>query len=357
MDGPASVTVQSGAVDVFGVRLDVGCRVVVRVGKRLPFLVAQDAEFEVALGAEGAVSTVEGDTVPASWLQAFERLVGLEKKPITVMVVGSVDSGKTSFCTYLSNKLIASGWRVAVVDEDLGQSDIGPPCTIAYAYLTKPVTDLFNVNPHRTIFIGATSPSGTENQVLDAAETLKTTFTHEAQADCVIVNTDGWTTGEAASAFKYRLAQVFQPTLTFCFDVDAEGTQFCNALASTIEPFRLARVDSPLVVKERGRLHRRSLRELGYVRYFQGGRVRVYNSTHTIIMGINHTTLFSNDSAVNLLVGLYDLRKQFLGIGVVRGIDFVRKAVKVYTTVEPKPAAVFFGKVRLDENLHEIASD
>jgi polynucleotide 5'-kinase involved in rRNA processing len=87
----------------------VGCghRVVVRVGKRLPFMVAQDSVFEVALGAAGAVVEVEGDTVPASWLQAFESAVGFEKKPLTVMVVGSVDSGKTSFCTYLSNRLLA----------------------------------------------------------------------------------------------------------------------------------------------------------------------------------------------------------------------------------------------------------
>jgi polynucleotide 5'-hydroxyl-kinase GRC3/NOL9 len=126
VDGPASVTVQSGVAEVFGFHVNVGQRVVVRAGKRLPFAVEEQADFEVALGPEGAVDVVEGDTVPVSWPNAYSAVVAIEKKPVTVMVVGGVDSGKTSFCTYLANRLVSRNCRVALVDEDLGQSDIGP---------------------------------------------------------------------------------------------------------------------------------------------------------------------------------------------------------------------------------------
>jgi polynucleotide 5'-kinase involved in rRNA processing len=43
-----------------------------------------------------------------------------------------------------------------------------------------------------------------------------------------------------------------------------------------------------------------------------------------------------------------------LGIGVVRSITYARKALRVYTSVEEKPAFAVFGRVRLDENLREI---
>jgi polynucleotide 5'-kinase involved in rRNA processing len=54
-----------------------------------------------------------------------------------------------------------------------------------------------------------------------------------------------------------------------------------------------------------------------------------------------------------LLLGLYDAQRKFLGIGILREVDSVRKTLKVRTSVSAKPASVAFGKVRLDENLKE----
>ena len=48
------------------------------------------------------------------------------------------------------------------------------------------------------------------------------------------------------------------------------------------------------------------------------------------------------------------LRQKFLGIGVLQEIDCARKVLKVHTSVAAEPSSVKVGKVRLDENLHEI---
>ncbi len=64
----------------------------------------------------------------------------MQKKPVIILILGKIDSGKSSFCTYLVNKLVSGKCRVAVLDGDLGQSDIGPSGTVGYGLTSKPVT-------------------------------------------------------------------------------------------------------------------------------------------------------------------------------------------------------------------------
>ena len=48
------------------------------------------------------------------------------------MVVGASDTGKTTLTAYLAGALAARGETVAVVDADVGQSEIGPPTTVGW---------------------------------------------------------------------------------------------------------------------------------------------------------------------------------------------------------------------------------
>lgn len=47
VDGPASVTVTSGNVEVFGSKANIASKIVIREGKRLPFAVHETAAFEI----------------------------------------------------------------------------------------------------------------------------------------------------------------------------------------------------------------------------------------------------------------------------------------------------------------------
>ncbi len=149
VDGPASVIVTSGSVEVFGLLANVKNKIVIREGKRLPFVVKEKATFEISMGEGANAEEVDGDTIPHSWAMALEELLKIETRPIVAIVLGPIDSGKTSFCTYLTNKLLSGNNKVAVLDGDLGQSDIGPPCTVAYAIVTKPIADLFSRSEKR----------------------------------------------------------------------------------------------------------------------------------------------------------------------------------------------------------------
>jgi polynucleotide 5'-hydroxyl-kinase GRC3/NOL9 len=326
---------------------------VIREGKRLPFAVQEKASFEISRGADGDFGEVEGNTIPQSWVTAYDTLREIQKKPAIALVVGGIDSGKTSFCTYLINRLVSEKRRVAVLDEDLGQSDVGPPCAVAYAYVAKPVTDLFNLKPANAFFVGVNSPSGAVDRTIEGAAFLKAEILAEATADFVIVNTDGWGGVEEAVQFKARLATALGPDMVFCLQGE-EVPSFCSSLGDALAEFRQERAESPVAVRERTREKRRDLRELGYAKYLENGRVKVFALNHITVEGKENNALIWQRRTENLLVGLYDLKKKFLGIGILREVDYTRKAIKVFTAVEEKPAFVFFGKMRLDENLHEI---
>ena len=47
---------------------------------------------------------------------------------------------------------------VAVLDGDLGQSDIGSSGTVSYAIASKPVTELYDLKLENAYFVGVTSP-------------------------------------------------------------------------------------------------------------------------------------------------------------------------------------------------------
>ena len=408
VDGPASVTAVSGKVEVFGSVLRSTRKVVIREGKRLPFAVKETAMFDVSLGENASVEGADGNTIPSSWTKAYEKLSSLQMRPLTAVVLGTVDSGKTSFCTYLINKLLNEKKKVAILDGDLGQSDVGPPGTIAYAFVTKPVMDLFNLEARNAFFVGVTSPSKVIDNVMEGLASLrKEVLTDSPEA--IVINTDGWVEGEEAINYKVQLIEQLDPDIVFCIQQKDELVP----LLKTLEKFRRVRVDSPPVIRKRSKEKRRSLRELGYIKYLRNAKVqsiplnrvkieadelagltitrensrqarKIYDllgmkplhfaqlqDKVCIVTGkrrwidtdtVKRVEEFTKKKVVvvrkgeeqGLLAALYDADRKFLGIGVLHEIDYRRKVMKVYTPISKDVSTVATGRVKLDKNLREI---
>ena len=155
VNGPASAKLVSGKAEVFGCPMKVSQRIVVREGKRLPFFAVEKAVVDVSLGANASVAETIGSTIPASWKKPVEAILGLVKRPVVVLLLGAADCGKSSLCTYLLNNLIDGKSKVAVLDGDLGQSDIGPSATIGYALTSKCVADLYDLKLKNAFFVGS----------------------------------------------------------------------------------------------------------------------------------------------------------------------------------------------------------
>jgi polynucleotide 5'-hydroxyl-kinase GRC3/NOL9 len=409
VDGPASVTVNSGKVEVFGSVISETGKVVIREGKRLPFVVQEKAVLDTSLGENAAVEEADGSTIPSSWIESAQELLNLRARPVTAVIFGTADSGKTSLCTYLINKVLREKRKIAVLDGDLGQSDIGPPSTIAYTFAAKPVTDLFNLQAKNAVFIGETSPGNAVDKMIAGFSLLKKEILAN-NPEILVVNTDGWVEGECAVAYKLKLAEEFMPEVIFCIQQKDE----LAPLISALDKFRKITVESPAAIKQRDRGKRKTLRELGYKKYLRNPRVHSLslswlrvegndsfglNKTHMNgrearkiydLLGMKPLQLSESSDKISIVIGrrrwidpdnikkleqstkkrvvvtrkgeeerllaaLYDSGRRFLGIGILQEVDYARKTVKVVTSVSKEVSVLALGKVKLDKNLREIS--
>ena len=408
VEGPAAVTIFSGRITVFGSLFREGSRIVIREGKRLPFKVEKTANLDISLGENGRVEKVDGNTIPPSWTRASEILLSCPKKPSIAIVLGGVNSGKTSFCTYLVNKIIDKKRTVAVLDGDLGQSDVGPPCTVAYAFATKPIAELQELDAENAFFVGVTSPKDAVSRTIEGLISMKEEILNRT-TDFVAVNTDGWVEGEKAVEYKTRLVEKLKADVIFCIQ---QGDEL-RLLLDAFQEFSTVMIESPTTVMQRSREKRRSLRELNYINYLANSKVKSwfldqlvveednvlglsqnYRGTKeagkvreilemeplhlaelsdTVVIAIKKTCSVSSSAIekaeeitgkkirlihqgeeAGLLLGFYDGQKRFLGIGVLREVDYLRRKLKAFTPVSEKPSSIMLGRVWLDGNMREV---
>src|SRR5208282_423198 len=204
----------------------------VREGKRLPFFALEKAVFDVSLGPNASIEEVEGSTIPESWNKPFEAILRLQK-PVVVLLLGKIDSGKSSYCTYLVNKLVNGKCRVAVLDGDLGQSDIGPSGTVGYAIISKPVTELYNLKLQNAFFVGFTSPIMAIAKTIEGLAAMKAEIL-QRQIDFVVINTDGWVTGDIAVSYKTQLVEALKPDVIVGVQVEDELRSLIAYLDDTL---------------------------------------------------------------------------------------------------------------------------
>ena len=404
VDGPSSVTMLSGKAKVLGAPLKVEEKFIIREGKRIPFEIVENSTFNLVLGENASLEEIDGGTIPSSWESICDKLVS-QRRLLTVMVIGNVDSGKTSFCTYLANKALEKELKVAVIDADLGQSDVGPPSTIGYSRIKTPIKDLFEVEAENAYFLGLTSPSGVKKEIIEKLSSMKNTALKN-NVDFLIINTDGWIDGEEAVAYKIMLVEKTAPDIV----VGIQHENELSTILSALKGKEVLSVTSPSVIHARDKEKRKILRELSYKKYLKNAKIQSFPLNWTNVEGAffraqNHSVessrkmrmLLGADFAYfeetqsnvllvlkkgvwideniikeiegeygknikivregdeeGLLVAFQDVNRRFLGIGVLRGIDYKRRVMKVYTPVYKNVETILVGQIKLDEKGREI---
>jgi polynucleotide 5'-hydroxyl-kinase GRC3/NOL9 len=349
VDGPASVRVIFGKVEVFAFHIKLETRIVVREAKRMPFFVREKAFFDISLGVNASLETIAGrSTIPESWNKPIEAIFNSKNKPVVILILGKIDSGKSSYCTYLVNKLVNGKCRVAVLDGDLGQSDIGPSGTIGYAVTSKPVTELYNLKLENAFFVGVISPILAIRRVIEGLTAMMAQILKET-IDFVVVNTDGWVAGDVAIRYKTELIREIKPDLI----IGVPQRNELDQLIANIERTPIILVEPSSSLNPRNPEKRKILREMTYTRYLKDAKMQCYPMSQ---LTIEPKTAIpkSQEPEKGLLVGLFASKNEFLGIGVLREINTLRKALKVQTSVLVKPQRLVIGKVCLNMKLQEI---
>ena len=406
VDGPASLNFISGNAEVLGAPLKPSERIVIRDAKRMPFEVKKKSEFNILLGEGAGTEEIDGSTIPPSWKESAEKVLSLEKKPSTVLILGRVDVGKSGFCTFLANAALKKRLKVAVVDGDLGQSDVGPPASIGFGRIRRLIKDLFEVNAEDVYFIGITTPSSVIERVIDGLAAMKKEAEARTGADFLVLNTDGWVEGEDAAKYKLSLTEHIKPSIVVGIQQQAELADILGNLKT-----ESITVETPQAIKQRDKEKRKVLRELSYKKYLKGAKVLTFPLSWMRIEGVplgsgvsprklqmkqiqdllSLSPLHSEETPTTillvlgaqqwvhrdrikaieqnfgkkvrvmregdeegLLVSLQNAHGNFAGIGILHGIDYQRKTMKVYTPAKDKVSTISVGQIKLDKDGREL---
>lgn len=347
VDGPAAVRLVVGKADVFGYPMKETQKVLVRGGKRLPFFVQEKSTFDVSLGANSGIAETMGNTNPPSWAKAVEAILSLQKRPAVTVVLGGADCGKSSLCTYLLNNLIDGKYKVGILDGDIGQSDIGPSATVGYALASKRVAELYDFRLKNAFFVGSTSPIAAMSRTIEGLVAMKAEIL-QGPVDFIIVNTDGFVTGDIAIRYKADLVKALKPDVIVALQKSDELAPLISILetpAIIVEP--------SFALKQRTPEKRKTLREMTYTRYLKKAKLQCYPKSQVTIEPRGAIPK-NQEPEKGILVGLCGRGTKFLGIGVLREVNQERKTLKIQTAVLAKPLRILIGKVVVDQKLQEV---
>ncbi|HEV2472773.1 MAG TPA: polynucleotide 5'-hydroxyl-kinase, partial [Chthonomonadales bacterium] len=137
------------------------------------------------------------------YLEWESSLAGLASAQGCVLVLGGTDTGKTTFSRLLVDRILGSGGSAAILDADVGQSEIGPPGTLGLELHSTGA----RAHAQNLAFLGATSPAG---RLLHHAAAVRR-LADSATVDRLVVDTPGYITGSEARALIQAEFELLSP--------------------------------------------------------------------------------------------------------------------------------------------------
>jgi polynucleotide 5'-hydroxyl-kinase GRC3/NOL9 len=245
------------------------------------------------------------------------------------VIIGAGDTGKTTLAAQFASALAARGVRVAVVDADVGQSEIGPPTTVGLGAVTRPLTRVRDADLIALEFIGDTSPVRRIGPTADATGRLVRRAL-AAGFDHVIVDTGGLVEGALGLALKRAKLRAVDPDLVVVVQRRDESEPLMRALGSAERP-AIVRVAASPVATRRTQTQRRLFRDRAFQEYLHGAtsvRVPMERVDRPRARGAPPPEI-----AEGLLVGIYSAGGEALGVGRVRSVGETRDNVIIDTPV------------------------
>jgi polynucleotide 5'-hydroxyl-kinase GRC3/NOL9 len=330
---------EEGEANVFGAPLKPQQRLIVRGEKQFAIEIIKESTIDGEFGERATYLEIDDNTIPKSWLEVVNKFQKSDYKKI--LVIGSTDTGKSTLCMFLVNHILKFKESVALIDADIGQSDLGPPGTLGLSMITKPYLQPDNLNVNSMIFIGKTNPSSVTEKIIDGILKLENCI---LKGTSIVINTDGWILDEEAIAYKLRMIKQLETDTTIILD---EG----NELYNVFEPNRsFMRIRVPKFIKTRGREERKKIREHNYKKYLRNAIHRNFS-----LNGIMIESLLSKRIQSGEMLGFIDPNGFLIGIGILEHINRKKQILRAYTNVNDRNVtSIDCGNIRLMYNGTEI---
>ena len=265
----------------------------------------------------------------------------------TVLLVGGLDSGKSTLGRRLLTEALVAGRTGAFLDGDLGQKTVGPPATVCLKHVRTPEDlqpDRLAV-PDALAFVGATSPQGHLLPLVTGLTRLLTRARAEG-ADLVVVDTSGMVSGIYGQLVKFHKVEMLEPDLV----VGVRRGEELDPVMGVIQRFFSTEVVSLAVhpdvrttsVEQRAR-HREDA-----MRAYFGDSLQRFRIRPTVFMPAL-PPLFEMAALDRLLVGLSDGNGGYTGAGYLEH-SADEGLLRLISPVAEAPKALRLGSVRLEES-------
>jgi polynucleotide 5'-kinase involved in rRNA processing len=256
------------------------------------------------------------------------------------MLMGSVDTGKTTLALQSARLAIGAGRTVALVDADVGNSTVGPPACVGLKVL-RTLEDIDNVHtPDRLHFVGTITPARLVLQQVVA--TVAMVDKARALADLVILDTTAVVSGVAGETLKYHKAELCRPDKVVALQRGGEMEPVVGMLRRFLGlEVTVAPTDPnliPLSPDERAQ-RRTDAFARALAPPLERWKVRPTVFAPTLPMGLNLGRLDE------VLVGVQDEGGGCLGLGILSNED---DGLRVMTNTGEGMKGLRLGSMRLD---------
>ena len=335
--------------------------------------------------------------VPPDRLELLAELSS--RDAVKVMVVGGLDTGKSTLITFLANELLNLGRSVALIDSDVGQKGILPPATISLAVPEENFSSPSELEGAAHYFIGTVSPG---QFIGEMAVGVKRLVELAKNAEIVLIDTTGFVTG-AGFEMKRLKAELVRPDLIVLLERNGELESLARALSPYGEVIRLTVSENAKAV---AREERREIRFEKWKAYFSSARLAEFSLSEVALTGTSlfngrpldekEKTLLSRafrwlvlagwenegrytvvkadednfprgyrsihavdfERLSNLLVGLLDGNGLCLGLGILKWVNFSAETLQLLTPLDEEALGevreLRFGRMRVLETGEEL---
>jgi len=261
-----------------------------------------------------------------------------------IVLLGGIDTGKTTFGLSIAEAARQRDLRVAYVDAAIDNSTVGPPGCVGVKFCEdlEHVDEQSIAKADALAFVGSITPQGHAFALATATAHL-VAFARENEAELIIVDTSGYISGVYAEILKYRKLQLVRPDAVVGFQ---RGEELEPILSTAARFFSIPVTGLKVAagVRERFVEERASHREARLQSYFlpplSRWRVKPTVFMPTLPPEIDPARLDG------LMVGLDDGKGSCMGIGVLE-FDQEEKVLRMVSSVSEPARGLLLGTVRI----------
>jgi len=261
-----------------------------------------------------------------------------------IVLLGGIDTGKTTFGLSIAEAARQRRMRVAYVDAAIDNSTVGPPGCVGLKFCDdlEHVDEQSVAEADALAFVGTITAQG-HSFALATATAHLVAVAREKEAELIVVDTSGYISGVYAEVLKYRKLQLVRPDAVVGFQ---RGEELEPILSTAARFFSIpvTGLKVPSGVRERFVEERAAHREARLRSYFlpplSRWRVKPTVFMPTLPPEIDPARLDG------LMVGLDDGKGSCMGVGVLE-FDQEERVLRMVSSVSEPARGLLLGTVRI----------